>query len=72
MADTVAQRNARLDQLVQLTQSWANTRTQELNNRVAFLKKMLTARGQGSLLNANQQAAQQLVVSEINTFLAGS
>lgn len=71
MADTTAQRNARLQQLVTLTQQWATTRTAELTTRVAFLTKMLQARGQGSLLNANQQAAQQLVVNEINEFLAG-
>jgi len=71
MADTTAQRNARLDQLVQLTQSWAQQRTQQLNDRVAFLKRVLQARGQGALLNANQQAAQQLVVTEINQFLVG-
>jgi hypothetical protein len=71
MADTVAQRNARLDQLVQLTQSWSQQRVQQLNDRVAFLKRVLTARGQGSLLDANQQAAQQLVVTEINQFLTG-
>jgi hypothetical protein len=71
MADTTAQRNARLDQLVQLTKSWSDQRTQQLNDRVAFLKRVLTARGQGSLLDANQQAAQQLVVTEINAFLTG-
>jgi hypothetical protein len=71
MADTTAQRNARLDQLVQATQQWASTRTSELQQRVDFLKKVLQARGQGALLNANQQAAQQLVVTEINQFLTG-
>ena len=71
MPDTTAQRNARLQALVTATQQWASTRTQQIQSRVDFLTKMLQARGQGSLLNGNQQAAQQLVVNEINEFLAG-
>jgi hypothetical protein len=71
MPDTTAQRNARLQALVTATQQWATSQTTVLNNRVSFLTKMLQARGQGSLLTANQQAAQQLVVTEINEFLSG-
>lgn len=71
MADTTAQRNQRLQQLVTATQQWATAQTQVIQQRVSFLTKMLQARGQGSLLNGNQQAAQQLVAQSINEFLAG-
>ena len=68
---TVAERNARMDQLISLTQSWSQKRQKELNDRVAQLTSMLKGRGAGQLLNANTTAATGLVVDEINKFLTG-
>jgi hypothetical protein len=67
---SVAERNARLDALVAATQAWADSRTQELNNRVRSAKKILQGRpGPERLAQAAVGAASSLVVSEIDDFL---
>ena len=72
MADTKAQRDQLIDQLVALTNQWATQATNDINNRVTFLTRVLQGRGAGQLLNSNQAAANQLVVTSINQFLTGS
>lgn len=71
MADTKAQRDQLIDQLVSSTQQWATQATQDINDRVALLQRVLQGRGQGALLSSNQAAASTLVVSQINQFLTG-
>lgn len=68
---TKAERDRRLDELVQTTKQWSEKRQKELNDRVASLKRILEGRGEGQLLNAQQEAASALVVDEINQFLTG-
>lgn len=68
---TKAERDQRLDELVQITKKWSQKRQKELNDRVASLKRVLEGRGEGQLLNAQQEAASALVVDEINQFLTG-
>lgn len=68
---TKAERDQRLDELVQTTKQWSEKRQKELNDRVASLKRILEGRGEGQLLNAQQEAASALVVDEINQFLTG-
>jgi len=66
-----AERDQRLDQLVQLTQQWSQQRQKELNDRVTQLTRMLQGRGLGQLIDAQQQAVTALAVTEIDNFLAG-
>lgn len=68
---TKAERDQRLDELVQTTKQWSEKRQKDLNDRVAALKRVLEGRGEGQLLNAQQEAASSLVVDEINQFLTG-
>lgn len=56
---------------MQTTKKWSQKRQKELNDRVASLKRVLEGRGEGQLLNAQQEAASALVVDEINQFLTG-
>lgn len=69
---SIAERNARLDQLAAAARSWADSRTAELNNRVDSAKKILKGRtGSERLAQAAVGAASALVVSEIDDFLIG-
>jgi len=68
---TKAERDKRLDELVQATKQWSEKRQKEINDRVAMLKRMLEGRGQGQLLDAQKQAATGLVADEIDNFLSG-
>jgi hypothetical protein len=67
---SVADRNARLDALVQAATQWANSRTTYLNNQVAVLKSILQGRtGSERLAQTSVSATSDLVVSSINDFL---
>jgi hypothetical protein len=66
----VTERNARLDQLVKITKSWATKRRDEINHRVASSKRILQGRtGSERLAQAGVQATSALVVTEIDEFL---
>jgi len=66
----VAERNARLDKLVEATQSWAKTQRDALNHRVASSKKILQGRtGSERLAQASVQATSSLVIAAIDEFL---
>ena len=67
---TKAERDKRLDELVQATKQWSEKRQKEINDRVAMLKRMLEGRGQGQLLDAQKQAATGLVADEIDNLLS--
>jgi hypothetical protein len=70
---SVAERNQRLDQLVQAATQWANSRTSYLNNNVNTLKAILQGRGGANgLAQAGVNATSGLVVSQIDDFLVGS
>ena len=68
---SVAERNARLDALLTATNEWSDKRTKELQARVATVKKLLKGRtGSERLATATSQAASDLVVRQIDDFLA--
>lgn len=68
---TVEDRNKRLDALEKATGDWVDTRTRELNNNVQTVKNILKGRtGSERLAQAASQGAQDLVVSQIDDFLA--
>ncbi len=70
---TLAERNKRLDSLVAASKAWTDKRLKELQDRVAVTKKILKGRtGSERLANATQQAAQDVVVNEIDDFLLTS
>jgi hypothetical protein len=67
---SVADRNARLDALVQAATQWATSRTNTLQNQVAVLKAILVGRtGSERLAQTSVSATSDLVVSSINDFL---
>lgn len=67
---SIEERNARLDALVEATTVWANKRRAELKERAATSKAILKGRtGAERLAQASVNAAQDLVVSEIDAFL---
>jgi hypothetical protein len=67
---SVAERNARLDQLAKITKAWADRRRTELQNRAASSKKILQGRtGSERLAQASIAAGSSLVVDSINDFL---
>lgn len=71
MATDASARNARLDALLAATTAWADKRTKELNDRVTTAKKILKGRtGSERLAAATTSAASDLVISEIDEFLA--
>ncbi len=71
MADTAA-RNARLDQLSQAVQQWAQQQTNNVNNQIATLKAILQGRGGAqALANSAVTATSNLVSNEIDQFLVG-
>lgn len=66
-----AARDARLDQLVSLTQQWSQKTQKMYNDRVDSLKRILQGRNAGQLLDAQQKAVSALTVTEISNFLSG-
>lgn len=67
---TKAERDARLDKLVEATKAWAEKRKDQLKNRVSTSKKILQGRtGSDRLAQASVQAAGDLVIKEIDDFL---
>jgi hypothetical protein len=66
------ERVQRLETLSSAVQEWADSRTKTLNNQVASLKKILQGRtGSDRLAQKGVDAASDLVVSEIDSFLVG-
>ena len=66
----VDDRNKRLDALEAATTSWATKRIKELEDRVTITKKILKGRtGSERLADASTQAAEGIVVNEIDDFL---
>lgn len=64
------ERNARLDALVEATQTWAQRRREDLQNRASSCKKILQGRtGSERLAHSSVQAATSLVIQEIDDFL---
>lgn len=69
---TIAERNARLDALKKATIEWAARRKKQLEDQVSFGKRLLKGRtGSERLANAPVNAASELTVDEIETFLTG-
>lgn len=69
---TEAERNARLDELVKATKTWASNKTKELKNQSAFAKRVLKGRtGSERLSNTTVVSASKLLVDEIEAFLTG-
>ena len=69
---SAADRNARLDQLSSAVVAWADKRKTDLNNQVAFSKRVLQGRtGSQRLASATVANATDLVVNEVNAFLTG-
>lgn len=69
---TVAQRNARLDQLEQAVKQYAAAQRKQLTHRVDTCKRILRGRtGSDRLAQASVQQASGLVVTQINEFLTG-
>jgi hypothetical protein len=67
---SIDERNARLDDLVKATTTWASKRREELKARVEANKRILKGRtGSERLAQASVSAAQELVVDEIDAFL---
>lgn len=68
----IDERNARLDELKSAITAWSKKRTKQLNDEVAFAKRVLQGRkGSERLSNASVQSGSDLVVDEIETFLTG-
>jgi hypothetical protein len=71
MADATA-RNARLQALVQATQTWGTKQTAVLQNQVTTLTNILQGRtGSASLANNSVAATTPIVIDSINSFLTG-
>jgi len=71
MAST-AERNARLDVLVEAVQDWRTKRTKELETQRDLAKKILKGRaGSQGLKNETTKKAIELLVDEIDEFLTG-
>lgn len=69
---TIAERNARLDALVDATKQYAAAQRKELNNRVDVCKRILQGRtGSERLAQASVQQSVTLVVNQLNDFLTG-
>jgi len=67
-----AARDERLTKLQQATNEWADKEEDRLNKEVALAKKILLGRtGAERLNNASVQSASELLVDELNNFLAG-
>jgi hypothetical protein len=68
-----ADRDARLDQLSEAVNSWADKEIKQLNDEATFLKSILKGRtGAGRLANQNVADSSKFVVDEISEFLEGS
>ena len=69
--DRKKQRDARVDQLVKLTKEWSAATKAEYNDRADMLKRLLKGRGVGAAAQTTVAKTEQLVVDEIDNFLAG-
>lgn len=65
-----AERDARLNALLVATKTYASKRREQLNNQLAFAKRILKGRtGSERLNNENVAQATELVVDEIDEFV---
>ena len=65
-------RNARLDELESAIKEWAAKRRKQLNEQVAFSRRLLRGRtGSERLARASVESASSLTVNEIKKFLTG-
>jgi RNase P subunit RPR2 len=65
-------RNARLDKLLEATNSWADSEEKRLKRDVVLMKRIMRGRtGSERLNNVSVQTATVLVVDEISQFLTG-
>ncbi len=72
MATDQEARNQRLDELQTAVEQWAEKKTKQLNDQVAFSKALLKGRtGSERLNNAVVTSATNLLVDELNDFLTG-
>ena len=66
-------RDERLDQLVSNTQAWADKKKKQLTDEATLMKNLLKGRNSSDRLNnASVTSATDLLVDQINEFLAGS
>lgn len=66
-------RDERLDQLVSNTQAWAEKKKKQLNGELTLMKNLLKGRNASDRLNnTSVTSATDLLVDQINEFLAGS
>lgn len=71
MAASVSERNARLDALEKATEEWAKSSKGRLLEQVAISKAILRGRtGSDRLAEAGIEATSELVIQEIDDFLA--
>lgn len=69
---TTAERNARLTALEQAVKSYTAAQRKSLEKRVSINKRILKGRtGSERLAQSSVQAAKELVVDDLNTFLTG-
>ena len=69
---TQAERDARLDALVEAVNSWADKKKKYLTDQVALSKRILKGRtGAERLNNAAATASAELMAEEIDQFLTG-
>jgi hypothetical protein len=65
-------RDARLDKLKTAAEAWADKETERLNKEVELLTKITKGRpGADRLQNSSIEAASDLLVDELNSFLSG-
>lgn len=65
-----AERDARLQKLVEATNTWADAETERLTKEADFLESVLQGRtGAGRLANQNVVDSTALIVSEITDFI---
>jgi len=70
MADQTAERNARLDALLEAAETWAENRKKKLTNSVKLSKAILRGRtGSDRLAASTVNATSEKVVGSINEFL---
>lgn len=73
MADArKAERDARLDELLERATSWSDECQKDITRRVELLNQLLAGRGVGTASNAVQAAIGEVVSEEIDKFLVGS
>jgi hypothetical protein len=67
---TKDERDANLDALQESVNEWVDGEKTRLENEVAFMRKVLKGRGATDASSQNLSSAENLVVAEIDAFLA--